>query len=393
MDNNIAQRFLIIALSLLAFSGCMLMGYMLSQNKPLLHDELYTQIYSIEHKTYGELIKGHVSEGNTSPLFYTVQKLFEKMVDFRFPLIWDKEWAIEHHHSQVIIRIVPNIFTSLMFVLLFYYFCIVYSPTWGIFALAVGLSYTQVWEYWVEARPYSLWMFLTCCQSLILLHAFKTNRLTEKAYGWLIITNILLSMTIIFGLAQIFIISFLIWLFFIKDAKKHIFMTFIPCCICIYYYSQTPNFKFWFSHHPLMLIKQSIHFEWLALYAGFISLWVLTKTKTLNTSVMKPILVEGKKYLWYLMLLFAAGFTLLLIFVLAASTPSDGFPLGVRYFLFLIPAGATASVIFSICLYNSFERNSRMRIATTATLAGFLIIRFIRIIDLPLLNRTLTQLF
>src|SRR3989338_4552810 len=143
-------------------------GFVLAVRKPLWNDEIFTQTRNIDQASYAAILTGKIVEGNNCPIFYLIQKGVCDLVQYRFPKVWDsREWEFSDLRSQLILRIMPNIFTAGTLAIIFYFFARYYSFGAGVYGLLVALSSLMVWGYWVEARPYPLWFFLTIVQSML----------------------------------------------------------------------------------------------------------------------------------------------------------------------------------------------------------------------------------
>src|SRR3989338_3199932 len=125
---------LIIAVLLFVLS--LAIGYQLSLRRPLWNDEIYTQVTVVDPKSYADIIFFRIKrlEGNSCPLFYLVQKGVSDLFQFQFPVLWQKEWAIDQPGAQVIMRLSSDVFMSLSIALLVYFFSRYYSIFTGIYA-------------------------------------------------------------------------------------------------------------------------------------------------------------------------------------------------------------------------------------------------------------------
>lgn len=358
------------------------MGFFLSKRKPLWNDELFTQTYSIERKSYTEILGGKVPEANNAPLFYIVQKTTLALAQFKLPFTWQGEWNVSDRHSQIIMRIIPNLFMSLSILSLFYFFSSLYSLSVGFYALATALASLLFWEYWVEVRPYSLWILLTTWQALILCaDSSKVQR--ESQVHRLIICNILLSLTVTSGFLQVMIVSLLVFLGGERRWSKYFWLSVLPSLICFYYYSHSPKFKFWVSEAPFALILDNFPME--RFFLLFFCLLVSRDTITsLKTHLYKLTQREGM-FLGYLGALLVASFLFLSYFLVNKSFGTEGFAISHRYFIYLTPLSCIVAVFCSVRLLDFFKNNPWMKTNLVLFLGGFLIVRGVKIL-LVILN-------
>jgi len=204
----------LLALSLLLFFVCFRFGLILAESKPIWNDEFYSQLANVQGLSYGKMMAGQVNEGNNAPLFYLIQKVICDIASYQAPEAWVKgDWGYSDYYSRILLRVSPVFFMSLAAVFIFYYFSRVYS----IFTFS---SSYLVWVHWAEARPYSLWFFLTTVQSLVFLHIVQNKDMRPKIWAALIVIHLCLSLTVSLGVAQIFVASSLLWIFVEKNNKR-----------------------------------------------------------------------------------------------------------------------------------------------------------------------------
>jgi len=211
MLKNINTSTSIRIFTLGVFIICLAIGFWLAARKPLWNDEIYTQTNSIEKFSYKGIILMKFEEGNISPLFYLTQKFICDLFQYRFPIIWKGEWYIADLKSQIIMRVGPNIFMSLAITLIFYYFFKNGSLLLGLYSLVGSLSTFMVLAYWVEARPYALWFFLTTWQLLIFMSILKQRESQDMLWKTFVVVNILLAFTVVFSAWQTAVLSGLLW--------------------------------------------------------------------------------------------------------------------------------------------------------------------------------------
>ncbi|MCK5216086.1 MAG: hypothetical protein KAR05_12130, partial [Candidatus Omnitrophica bacterium] len=156
-------------------------GLFLADHKTLWNDETYSQLSSVENTSVSDVISGQVKEGNNSPLFYLLQKGVSAVFGYRTPALWREGtqfWTTNGPGDKIILRIVPVSAMTLSIAAVFYYFARFYSFWVGALSLFLSLSTTVFWQFWVEARHYSLWFLLTTMELLLFLYLS-----TRKAAG------------------------------------------------------------------------------------------------------------------------------------------------------------------------------------------------------------------
>lgn len=385
-------------ISSLLFVVLLFVGVVLAKYKPLWIDELQTQMVGIEKLSYTEIVQMRLKEGNISPLFYLVQKGICDVARYsskskeikRLQQIYSPEWQLILHHiyspkGQIILRINPNVFMSLSLVLIFYFFSRYYSLGVGVYSLLIALSSFMVWAYWAEARPYALWVFLTTVQSLLFLCVMRNQQPSRSLWRGLIITHWTMSLTIVFSMVQILSVSFLLWLLKEKNIKRHLWLTVFPCAICLFYYSHSPDFGYWFSLSPMTLLAENVSAERMGLlmmcliYAGvdYVRRKKFTKT-SLRESRDNETREEWRHYLALTIFMFLAAAAVITIFKINDTHGTRGFPITGRYFIYLVPIGVIATTLVSVKIFRSFKNNAWMLTNVVIILGGLLIMRALR---------------
>ena len=115
--------FLALIVFLLGFGQ----GLSIAIKKPLWTDEIFTQTDSIESKTWLQVLKGDMGQGNNSPLFYSIQKVVCLFTGYRSQDLWHKD----EPQARLILRLVPVFFMSLGIALCVWYFFYFYSSTFN----------------------------------------------------------------------------------------------------------------------------------------------------------------------------------------------------------------------------------------------------------------------
>ncbi len=346
-------------------------GFWLAHKRMVWNDEIYTQISSVHGNSYLDILRGRIEEGSVSPLFYLIQKLICAVLHYTAPSQWWTDMGFDDPSSRVILRINSVFFMSLAVGLIFYFFFCVYSPLAGLYSLLVALSSYMVWAFWAEGRPYALWFFLTTLQSLLYLYMIHQGRASETIWKGLLATHLFLSLTSVFSILQIVAVSFLVWIFLPglpcpsgrqaagrkKSWWSFIFLTVVPCILCIYYYIQGPKYPFWFDNGPLELINANIpkdRFILIALFVLFVFLYFYQKKKGLQL-IKEEGMKEGIAYFMLTALMLLAAVLVLIKFKLTESSAHQGFQISSRYFIYLTPVGIVAATLFSLNMLKSLQ--------------------------------------
>lgn len=377
-----------VVLTLALWVALMAVGFWLAALKPLWNDELFSQISTIEGSSYGEIVTLKFEEGNSSPLFYLIQKAVCQVTGFHLPVQWAGDADIRDLRSQLILRIVPNVFMSLAVAGIFYYFSRFYSLAAGVYALLVAVTSFMVWAFWAEARHYSLWVLLTSLQALLFLRLSGERDVNPRLWRWLTVVHVLLSFTVTLGMVQIFLVSLLLWIGKVRDFRKFIFMAVIPIGICLFYYFHSPHYKFFFKEGPLDLINASIPKDRMLIFAVYALGWLLYYLQ--RRGVGPKIYPSGFTFsagplLVLTGLMVAASFGLLLVMEkFMAAVNQQGFQVANRYVINLTPVGIIATALFSIELLRSLKGRRWLQAGLCLVLGGLLLARAWRVYGLLL---------
>jgi len=258
-------------------------GLLRAEHKALWNDEIFTQVSSVSHQSYAQHWLGKIGEGNNTPLFYSIQKLFFQLIQYQTPDLWNEQ----NLYDRLVLRINPIFFMAASIACIFFYFSKTYSLWIGVYSLFISISSFVVWDYWVEARPYTLWIFLTTVHTLHFLNLFRQEVISRKAWIGLTIIHFLLCFSTIFSVAQITIVSALLWLLKERNWKKYILTAIIPTFITLYYFMLAPKYNFWFDLTPDQLIRDCFsrdRFYILFIFTFFLAAYYLGK-KNRNSQI------------------------------------------------------------------------------------------------------------
>lgn len=360
------KRICLLIISFLLFLFLFRSGIHLALSRGVDNDEFYTAVSSVDRLDYRNILTGEVSEGNNSPLFYSSQKFLWSILKYQIPETWQRGHWEDFSRDRFYLRLNSIFCMSLMIVVIFYFFYSQYSPWAGLLSLFLSLSSYMVWFYWTQGRPYAMWMLLTSAQLLIVLYC---NRIRDEhassahphikqqrfqiPLAALSAVHLLLSLTSIFGFAQVLIVSVLTWIFFDRRWKKYFLLTVVPCALSAFYYIKSPKYNWWFSLTPDQLLRECLsrdRFYVIGIYLLCFLLFLLGKRfNSLKTWVsVSPL--KGRIFGVACVLMIAAAGVVLFAFKLIESrNPAHaGFSVSSRYFVFLTAMGIISTTFFSI---------------------------------------------
>ncbi len=385
------KRYLYYVYTGILFIFLFIIGLWVSFNKPLWNDEIYTQIFSIDSKSYVDILSMHLFEGNSNPLFYLFQKGICDIFHYKFPFPQGKKPYIFDVRSQIILRLGSNILMSLSLSLIFYFFSRFYSIWLGWYVFLSAITSPMVWLYWAEARPYAMWFFLTTVQGLLFILILRqifsiknrSRRFCFIDYRLCIalsVTHILLSFTIVISLAQIVIISALLLVLGFRPLRWYIFITLIPIAICLFYYLflAAPLRKYSVDA-PLSLIVVAFPLDKIIVLGVYcivtISLFIISKWKRNIIEYCRGLeqIRMSKVYIIFTILMVAAAFAFIGIYKMQDSGDSI-YTLNNRYFINLTPVAIIATVMAAVGLLDTFRKDRWMFFNVIVFLIGMLFI-------------------
>jgi hypothetical protein len=350
-------------ISAAVFALLLLTGFLLSRHKTVWSDEFFTQRATIDTRSYADILLLRFPEGNKCPLFYIIQKFTSNLFSYKLPVSRIQGlYAISDPRSQVIMRIPSNIYMSLALAGMFYFFTRFFSLFTAVFALCTALVSPMVWQYWVEARPYSLWFLLTTVQLLLYSSSVLSPQIkTNKPIYWV---HFLLILTTPGSIFQILIISIL--LLFKKGYKKQqlIWTLLLPMGIFLFYYFQVPAFKVKTFFLYTILFK-AVMPERLVVYGIYAcSAWVISVKRKESS---------GNTFFLPIFLLFLlSGYLLLLQHVFVNDFQFGFFN---RYLIYLVPADILMFSLVSHDLCQWSRKNSWVCMNVGIFLGGLVIVR------------------
>ncbi|MDP2652782.1 MAG: hypothetical protein Q8Q08_02000 [Candidatus Omnitrophota bacterium] len=337
-------------------------GLILAAHRPLWNDELYTVVSSVHSLSYGKIFAGQVDEGNNCPLFYLMQKALAGLAGYQVPAAWlQGQWDVRDFPSQILLRLVPDLFMSLALTVIFYFFALRFSVVTAFLSLFLGLTNQMVWWYWVEARPYALWVFLTAAQAVVFLEIILRSGEKRPVSGlWRLLAGVhlLLSLTVVFGAVQAAVACALLWAWGHRRWTDYSLLLALPVLITAGYYSQAPRYPLWFHQTPEQLIRDSIsrdRFYIFYLYLAALAVFGLQRMTGRLGFFRGDALLKAVPFaaLTAGMLLSAAAVLALLLG--KASESHAGFPVSNRYFIYLAPVGVIAATLAIHSVWQSLD--------------------------------------
>ncbi len=371
------KRILLYCLSGLLFLGCFRFGLLLAEHRVLWNDEVYSQIGNISQQSYQNLFLGRAGEGNNFPLFYSLQKILCDLTQYQTGDLWHHQ----NDYDRILLRLNPVFFTSLIVVCIFFYFVRFHSWFAGIYSLFLTSSSLILWQNWAEARPYALWMCLTTMQVLYFLYLCRQEKVSGRGWTVLTVIHFLLSLTIVFGLAQVVIVSGLLWILKERDWKRYILAALIPVAIALAYYTQAPQYPYFFHFTPEQLIRECFSRDRiyiLFIFTFFLTAYYLSKKTGFPKSFPSKALLEGAACFSVTVLMLLAAFCVLAVFKMKAG--ESGFPVMSRYFVYLTPISIISTTILSITVFRSLSGNRFVQILVLGGMGYLVIHRFFRVL-------------
>ncbi|MBF0385938.1 MAG: hypothetical protein HQL27_08725 [Candidatus Omnitrophica bacterium] len=381
IDKPLAGK-LAFFLTMMLFSLSLFTGFSVAGKRPLWTDEIFTLKASVLNSDYLVIFRGKIREANNNPLFYLIQKGIVDVLHYRSAkdIIAGKE-VPQDLYSRLILRINPVVFMSLSVCLIFYFFSRFYSLILGLYSFLISISSYMVWIFWAEARPYSLWLFLTTAQLLLFVRALTAGNYRARCLNTIFLVNVFLSFTASLSIIQIAAVSTTIYLFIGKDWKRFLCNLFIPALIIAYYFLQDHGeYQFWFYNPPLELINASIPKDRFIILAAFIAYFLLNVIRQKRLKAW----LDSSSYHWqstaYLVFTFfvLTGYLLFIAYLKSMeSVEKTGFIVPSRYFIPLTSVGIIAMVLFSRSLFNA-SSNRFYKIIIGLILMALLIFRLYR---------------
>ena len=346
-------------------------GIALAVHKPLWNDENYSQLANVEQRSYGEILRGRVFEGNNCPLFYLIQKSICNAFNYHFTYVWHGE-DIYDVKAQILLRMSSIMFMALTVATMFYFIVHIGGFMTGALAILVLCSSGLVWTYIAEARPYTIWIFLTLCQAILFIKRIHLNE-GSRTSKLLVLVHCLLSLTSVFGAAQAIWGSILIFLrdkrVFVKDFLT---LLLVPALIGIFYYLQAPKYLLRVGNF-MELIYSNVSLERLVILGMCAIVIFILRNRLAKT------FVEAFTYLLVFFIgLLSLAACLIAFYKAQHVAGQQGFELASRYFVYLAPISSLLVMVALMCVLRIFGKSVWKRLNICLILLGLIVVEALR---------------
>ncbi len=351
---KLTKLFHVPAVTLLVFLALFYAGLKIAQTRGLWNDEIFTQLQSIQTKSYLTILNGQIPEGNNFPLFYLTQKLITERSHFQLSNAWQGQGFGYDAQGQKIMRFQGNAWMSLALAIVFGFFSYYFSYRWGLYTLSLFLTSSLVWVYWAEARPYGVWIALTAIQSLVILRMTWQERISTKWWLILALVQTLLSLTAVIGVVQSIIATSVI--VFLKRSDKRILFYQLIHLVVIgwFYHSRALHFETWFDRSPIdifFMVTPKFQFIIPILLVGFLIYSVIVKKN--REELLKNL--RGLEFNIFAGVILISGLMLMNMFILKDQGGPKGFTVSPRYFVFLLPGFFMMQSVAAADLFRSLS--------------------------------------
>ena len=370
------------AIFVVLFSG----GLYIAAKTPLWADEVTSQTKSISGQSYRSLLLGiGKREGNNSPLFYFIQKLWQDGAGYDNPNVG----IDSSFFSNGFLRVWPVASIAASIGVVFYYFASRWNIWLGFYSVLVSLTSYMVWEYATQARPYALWFFLTTIQILLVLSVICTAGIDrETLLRRLSIINWLLAFTIVLSVVQNFASSLVLWVFAERRKKWHTVLFAGPAATALYYYSLAPRYDIYFVDGAIALLGANLPIDRVVIIIFGSMLLTASRLKVSSRKVeamSHDYLIQSIAGSILLVAIYAGCLAIIMKFWMD-TVPGIGTSfVSNRYFIMLAPIGIVMTTIASFAIIVLPGRF--YKIIGFLVLGCMMILRFSRTWDLVILRR------
>jgi hypothetical protein len=339
------------------------LGFMLAFHRPLGGDEFNTQRSTLAVESYTDILLGKdKTEGNTSPLFYVLQKIWCDVFHFQTPQAWlDGNWAYVDPYANLLLRVLPIFWMSSFFLLLFVYFSSRFNIFFGYFSLLGALTSPVLWLYWTNARPYGLWVLLTAIQMILFLEILRSKKNVDRKWIGLSCVHVLLSLTCVLSFFQILLVSLML-LFKERRWQRYILPLALPM-LFIYLYRPHSSGGLIFVLTPLQLILTAIPLNQMCIllfYPVMLRVFSLQNQKLLPKVFLHDEVKTVFPFFLSLFLMVASMFLLLKIGQPHSS--AQGQYVVPRHVIFLIPVGVIGATYTAGLLWEGLKSYAWLRV-------------------------------
>jgi hypothetical protein len=336
---------------------------------------------NLSHPSWGEIFTGRYHIDNSHfPLYICMERSYSAFLS-SFGLKWpnpqgDESIGLyENFKFQIYQRIPSVLFFSLVAAISFYYLSFFFSPWVGISNLLLMFGSEQVWSYIWQARPYSLWYFLSAMQLLFLLLIIFDKKKDHRSLLTLGILNILLSLLNGFVIYQVFVSIVLIFIFGPRH-RWFFLMSILALGLWAFYFYQNfmlsgkINFVFTSRGSPFNLIKANFPLERLLFLFAFIGIAIYQRCY--RSCKIKPEMALAGLCVF---LLFGAGQMLYKFAQMNGFVDGSSLEVPNRYFIFLAPASVYATSIFGWKIYEYLQPSRRFQKTFVWFFVGIILVR------------------
>ena len=366
----------IVIIAIFIFVLMVVAGLFFATKRPVVADEFHS-LGTMHKVSYLDILLGQLpEEANNFPLFYLMHKPLCVNLDYALKKS-DMDLDTLRHRS--LLRVNSVLFTAFFVVMMFYYFATNYSITAGFLSVVVSITSYATTLYWIEGRPYALWIFLAALQSLVFLELIKKGYEPSRWRNF-IMANVLLCLTSVLSAIAVIVFSVFCWFFVVKDWKKYVLATMVPVLLAYSYAHALPNnySLFSFNDSAFSIIRANFSLEKLViiLFAGVVFLRnSFKKDKTAK---------EAYRTMLSLCLLMVGAFLVTLIIMAVFQYRSDINGLAHvsrRYFVYLNPVGIIVMTLSVFYLFEHFKKNKKFYYAIMIIVSMLLIGRAFSTVD------------
>lgn len=325
-----SRRFFILVFVLSVFVAGLWQGFSKAAKKPLWIDEIYTQVTSVEGKSWSAVWLGSTGQGSNGPMFYSIQKIICAASGYKSNDLWNNKGDV---YARFILRASSIFCMSLGLALIVWFFCVHYSLLGGLITFIMSITSYLVWYYLAEARPYALMFLATAIQALVLLYYYRFDR---KPRCWSVgVANLFLAFVSPLSVIQIASSGAVLWFKGCRRVWPLLWGVVLPLGIGFGYYTVSVHCPFWFLPYgqPLALILANIPSGRLWVFFIFpLLIWVWDKylNKRREYSLW-PFFAWG----WLTFI----GYVLFLTYLSFIQQPQKGYEICNRYLMSLTPLG------------------------------------------------------
>ena len=240
----------------------------------------------------------------------------------------------------------------------------------------------MLWWYWAEARPYGLWVFLTGCQMLLLIHMAEASFIKRKFWILLCLVHIALPLTSILSIIQTTIVSTVL---FIRNRSwvKFTALFLIPILIAFYYKPAGNSSDVIFVLTIDQMLRDCIARDRLYIllyYPVLLLLYFIQKRSSKIKLFTGNLIVQSYPF-------FLAAFSMivaavLFLMYLQRNATHVGQYIVSRHIIFLLPVGIISVIYLTGVTWETLRKPHWIRILMIISILALLLYRLKRILVL-----------